>query len=237
MTTKNHAIASRAEWLEARKQLLAKEKELTRLRERLGEERRSLPWVRVEKTYAFERSRGRATLADLFDGKSQLAVYHFMFAPEWENGCKSCSFWADSFDHIGAHLAARDVAFVAASRAPLAKLSAFAKRLGWSFEWVSSQGSDFNYDYAVSFSEETLATGSIPYNYGTHPVHTSEMPGVSVFCKDAGGTVFHTYSTYGRGIDPLNTAYSFLDLVPKGRDEAGLPHPMAWVRLRDSYGQ
>jgi predicted dithiol-disulfide oxidoreductase (DUF899 family) len=189
--------------------------------------------VRVDKPYVFERTRGKATLAELFDGRSQLVIYHFMFAPDWEQGCKSCSFWADNFDRIVVHLEHRDVTLLACSRAPLPKLSAYAKRLGWSFEWVSSCESDFNYDHAVSFSPEEIATGEVAYNYGKQKAFGTEMPGISVFYKDEAGTVFHTYSCYGRGLDRMNTAYHYLDLVPKGRDEAD--GPMSWLRRRDGY--
>src|SRR3954464_14326178 len=247
MTT--HAIVSKDEWVEARKRLLAKEKELTRMGEQLSAERRSLPWVRIDKDYTFDGPNGRETLAQLFGDRSQLVVYHFMFAPEWDVGCKSCSFWADNFNGITAHLRARDVAFAAISRAPLAKLQAFAKRLGWTFRWVSSQGSDFNYDVDVSFRPEALARGDATYNFaklssfrsggsGINHFTPSDMPGISVFAKDESGAVFRTYSTYGRGIDMMNTAYQYLDLVPKGRDESDEPgHQMAWVKLRDLYGR
>jgi predicted dithiol-disulfide oxidoreductase (DUF899 family) len=233
--TETHAIVSRDEWLTARKRLLAREKELTRLRDELSAERRRLPWVRLDKSYVFEGSTGKVTLADLFGSKSQLVIYHFMFGPDWDAGCKSCSFWADNFNGIPAHLAQRDVAFAAVSRAPLPKLQAFARRLGWSFTWVSSLESDFNRDFHVSFTPEELASGKAAYNFaplqGTH----DELPGISVFAKDAGGTVHHTYSCYARGLDMLNTAYHYLDLVPKGRDEADLPHTMAWLDFRDRY--
>jgi predicted dithiol-disulfide oxidoreductase (DUF899 family) len=231
-----HAIVSRNEWLEARKQLLARERELTHVRDQLSAQRRALPWVRIDKEYVFDGPRGPEALAQLFEGRSQLVVYHFMFAPEWETGCKSCSFWADNFNGITAHLQERDVAFAAISRAPLPKLQAFARRLGWSFKWVSSSGNDFNYDFNVSFKPETLARGQGVYNYEPLKYESSDMPGVSVFAKDASGAVFHTYSAFSRGIDLLNTAYNYLDLVPKGRDEDHLPHKMAWVKLRDLYG-
>ncbi len=244
MTT--HEVVSKGEWVEARKRLLAKEKEFTRLRDQLSTERRALPWLRIDKVYTFDGPDGRETLAQLFGDRSQLVVYHFMFAPEWEVGCKSCSFWADNFNGITAHLRQRDVAFAAISRAPFAKLQAFARRLGWTFKWVSSNGSDFNYDFEVSFKPETLARGDANHNFGKlSSLRTkgsvipnfapSDMPGISVFAKDESGAVFRTYSTYGRGIDMMNTAYHYLDLVPKGRDEADLPHTMTWVKLRDLY--
>jgi predicted dithiol-disulfide oxidoreductase (DUF899 family) len=233
MTNTHRTARSKEEWLAARTELLVREKELTRLRDRLAEQRRHLPWLEVEKTYVFEGARGRMTLPDLFDGRSQLVVYHFMFGPDWEAGCKSCSFWADNFDRIVVHLAQRDVTFAVVSRAPLAKLRAFAERLGWSFEWVSSLGTDFNFDFGVSFSARQVAQGEIPYNYAMHRAHGTEMPGISVFVRD-GETVFHTYSCYARGLDMMNTAYHYLDLVPRGRDEGD--GPMAWLKLRDQYG-
>lgn len=236
MQPQNRNIVSKAEWLEARKRLLAKEKEFTHMRDQLSEQRRALPWMAVTEPYVFERTRGQATLAELFDGRSQLVVYHFMFAPDWQAGCKGCSFWADNFNGIVAHLKQRDVSFAAISRAPLPKLSAFARRLGWTFEWVSSSGSEFNRDYGVSFSPEDIARGEISYNYTTQKAYGPELPGISVFFKDADGNVFHTYSCYARGLDMMNTAYHYLDLVPKGRDEAGLPSTMSWLRLRDEYG-
>ena len=226
----NHQIVSNQEWIAARKLLLDKEKEFTRLRDELSRERRELPWERVDKQYVFDTESGRQTLADLFDGRQQLVVYHFMFAPEWENGCKSCSFWADNFNGIVAHLRQRDVSFVAVSRAPVQKLQAFAQRLGWSFNWVSSGDNDFNFDYQVSFTEQQIQ-GEVDYNYGKRKFPATDAPGVSVFVRD-GDDVFHTYSSFGRGIDMLNTAYHYLDLVPKGRDEDGLPYSMAWVKLR-----
>ena len=232
----DHQVVTPKEWGEARKHLLAKEKEFTRLRDQLSQTRRDLPWVRVTKQYVFDGPGGKQTLGQLFNGHSQLVVYHFMFAPDWEDGCRGCSFWADNFNGIVPHLNQRDVTFVAISRAPLAKLQAFAKRLGWNFKWLSSAGNDFNYDYNVSFTPEALAGGSAIYNYAANKMNMTELPGISVFFKDADGNVFHTYSCYARGLDMLNTAYHYLDLVPRGRDEAGLPHAMAWVRLRDEYG-
>jgi predicted dithiol-disulfide oxidoreductase (DUF899 family) len=229
-----HKIVSKDEWVAARKQLLAKEKEFTRLRDALSRERRNLPWERVDKPYVFEGPNGRESLADLFAGRSQLIVYHFMFDPDWETGCKSCSFWADNFNGIVAHLRQRDATLVAISRAPLPKLRAFAKPLGWSFKWLSSFGSEFNYDYHVSFTPEDRAGGKVVYNYAASKMDMSELPGISVFYKDADGQLFHTYSCYARGLDMLNTAYHYLDLLPKGRDEAG-PHKMAWVRQHDQY--
>jgi predicted dithiol-disulfide oxidoreductase (DUF899 family) len=229
-----HKIVSRDEWIEARKQHLPREKELTKLRDRLSAERRELPWVRVDKEYIFEGPEGRESLAELFAGKSQLVVQHFMFGPDWEAGCKSCSFWADNYNGIVVHLMQRDVAFVAVSLAPFDRIEAFRRRMGWSFKWVSSHGSDFNHDYHVSFTPEELA-GEVYYNYTRQKMSVEELPGTSVFYRDASGTVFHTYSCYQRGLDMMNAAYHYLDLVPKGRDEAGLPFSQAWVRHHDNY--
>lgn len=229
----NHQVVSKSEWIAARKRLLTREKNLTRLRDELSSERRALPWERVDKQYVFETATGQRTLADLFNGRRQLIVYHFMFAPDWESGCKSCSFWADNFNGIVAHLKQRDVSFVAVSRAPCKKLLPFAQRMGWSFDWVSSGGNDFNFDYQVSFTEQQIQ-GEVDYNYGKHKFPSTDAPGVSVFLRDA-DRIFHTYSSFGRGIDMLNTAYHYLDLVPNGRDEEGLPSTMAWVKLHDQY--
>lgn len=233
--SKDHMIVSSANWLAARTALLAKEKQFTQLRDELAAERRKLPWRRVDKDYVFDGPDGKETLAELFDGRHQLIVYHFMFAPEDEVGCESCSFWADSFNGIYTHLNQRDVTFVAISRAPLAKLQGFAKRLGWSFKWVSSGNSDFNYDFNVSFKPADTARKMLQYNYTTMNSSHPEWPGVSVFFKDDEDVIFHTYSAYARGIDILNTAYNYLDLVPKGRDEEGLPFTMEWVRHHDQY--
>ena len=229
-----HTIVSRDEWIATRKALLAKEKELTRLRDKLNAERRALPWVKVEKTYVFDTLDGKRTLADLFNEKSQLLVYHFMLGPGWEEGCPSCSYLADHFDGSVIHLAHRDVAFVVVSRAPLPEVEAFRRRMGWQFSWVSSFGSDFNFDYYVSFrADEVGAEGD--YNYERQEIGSDEMPGASVFYKDASGDVFHTYSAYARGLDILIGAYNLLDLTPKGRDEADLPWTMAWLRHHDRY--
>jgi predicted dithiol-disulfide oxidoreductase (DUF899 family) len=240
MTTpdlKNHKVVSANEWLEARKHFLIQEKELTRLRDQLSRQRRELPWVKVDKEYIFHGPEGKETLSELFDGRSQLIVYHFMFGPDWEAGCPHCSFWADNFNSIIVHLNHRDVTMVAVSRAPWQKLEAFKKRMGWKFKWVSSSESDFNFDYHVSFAPEELAKKEVVYNFTTNgDIESSEREGVSVFYKEATGSVFHTYSAYARGIDMLNTAYHYLDLVPKGRDEAGLEFTQAWVRYHDEYG-
>ena len=226
-------VVSPEQWLAARKALLAKEKELTRARDRLSAERRALPWVEVEKAYTFDGPHGPETLADLFGERSQLLVYHFMFGPDWQEGCPSCSFWADNYNGIVVHLEHRDVSLVAVSRAPLDKLEAYKKRMGWNFKWVSSLGCDFNRDYHVSFTPEEQKTAV--YNYEAAGFGSSEAPGVSVFAKDAQGRIFHTYSCYARGLDTLNGAYQLLDLVPKGRDEQGLSHSMAWLRRHDKY--
>jgi predicted dithiol-disulfide oxidoreductase (DUF899 family) len=235
-------VGSRDEWLTARKALLQQEKELTYLREELAQARRQLPRVRVEKDYTFDSTSGPVRLADLFQGRSQLIVYHFMFHPDWVEGCKSCSYVADHFDGMLPHLAARDTSFVAISRARLEHLSAFKRRMGWSFRWVSSHDNDFNFDYGVSFTPELLATGNASYNFESLPREAPpgmplELPGASVFYKEEDGTVYHTYSTYARGLDTLLGTYQWLDLVPKGRDEAGLKHTMEWVRHHDRYEQ
>lgn len=232
---KNHPVVSREEWLSARMAFLTKEKEFTRLRDELSRQRRELPWVKVDKSYVFDGLRGQETLAELFENRSQLVVYHFMFSPEWDEGCLHCSFWADNFNGLGVHLNHRDVTFVAISRAPLAKIEAFKTRMGWSFKWVSSGRTDFNYDYHVSFTPEEVQNRSAFYNYSTTDPDGADREGVSVFYKDASGVVYHTYSAYARGIDMLNTAYHYLDLVPKGRDEDGLEGPQEWVRHHDRY--
>jgi len=232
----NHTVVSRDEWLAARKALLAKEKEFTHLRDALSQQRRDLPWERVTKEYVFEGSHGKEPLSHLFTGKSQLIVYHFMFDPAWEAGCKSCSFWADNFNGIDTHLRHRDVTFLAVSRAPWSKIQAYQKRMGWTFKWVSSFGTDFNYDFSVSVRPEEMESGKTYYNYEWRKPFESEEPGISVFYKDPAGAVFHTYSCYARGLDMMNGAYHYLDLAPKGRDEADQkPHPQAWVRRHDEY--
>ena len=231
--SQRHEVVGHDQWLAARNELLAEEKEFTRFRDRLSRKRRELPWEAVEKEYVFETPSGRHTLAELFAGRSQLVVYHFMFGPEDDVGCKSCSFWADSFDANVLHLHARDVTFVASSRAPLSQLLAYRERMGWTFDWVSSAESDFNFDYGVSFAPEDK--NSSTYNYGTLSPGLTEREGVSVFVKDEDGNLFHTYSAYARGIDMLNAAYHYLDLVPNGRDEEGHSFPQYWVRRRDEY--
>lgn len=235
-TTPAPRIASPAEWLAARLELLRAEKELTRQRDALAARRRSLPWVRVAQPYTFATPDGPATLADLFGPRRQLIVYHFMFGPGWGEGCKSCSFVSDHFDAMLPHLAARDIALVAVSHAPLAELLPFKQRMGWRFPWVSSHGGTFNADFRVSFTPEELASGRIRYNYAELPEFPfEEAPGLSVFVRDDAGGVFHSYSTYGRGLDQLMNTYNFIDLTPKGRDEGALEFPMAWVRYHDAY--
>jgi predicted dithiol-disulfide oxidoreductase (DUF899 family) len=228
-----HQVVTREQWLTARRALLAKEKELSVLRDALSRQRRDLPWVKVEKPYAFDGPDGRETLAQLFGPRHQLIVYHFMFNPADDQGCKHCSFWADHYDGMVVHLNHRDVTFVVVSRAPLAKLRAFQQRMGWRFKWVSSAPSDFNYDYHASFSPEALQRETVFYNYANDRHGMPEREGASVFYKDPQGTVFHTYSTYARGIDMLNGTYNFLDLTPKGRDEGDAPQ--SWVRHHDRY--
>jgi predicted dithiol-disulfide oxidoreductase (DUF899 family) len=230
-----HTIVSQDKWLNARKALLAKEKEFTRARDALSAQRRELPWVKIEKAYPFEGPQGRETLADLFGGKSQLQVYHFMLGPGWKDVCPSCSFLADHFDGAAIHLAQRDLTLVVVSRAPLAEIEAYKKRMGWKFKWVSSYDSDFNHDFHVSFTPEEKAGGKINYNYAATEFPSEEASGISAFIKDVTGGIFHTYSAYSRGLDMLIGAYNFLDLAPKGRDEDALPWTMAWVRRHDEY--
>jgi predicted dithiol-disulfide oxidoreductase (DUF899 family) len=228
-------IVSREAWLLKRRELLNKEKELTKHRDEVARERRQLPWVKVTKPYAFEGPNGKVALADLFGGHGQLIVYHFMFGPDWKAGCPSCSFMSDHVQHAVTHLAQRDVAYVAVSRAPLDKLNAFKTRMGWTQPWFSSAGSDFNFDFNVSFTQATLDSGTAQYNYENKGFPSTEAPGLSVFVKDEASVVYHTYSTFARGLDMLIGTYHFLDLVPRGRDEASLSYSMAWVKLRDAY--
>ena len=235
MSTANHPVVSREPWIAERKTLLAHEKELTRLRDQIARERRALPWERVEKIYVFDTPDGRRTLAELFEGRRQLLVQHFMFAPGWEQGCPSCSFMADHSDGMKVHMAQRDVTLVAISRAPLADIERFRRRMGWQFTWVSSHGTDFNHDYGVSFTPEEQAKGSVHYNYGTRPFQSEELPGISVFVKDDAGAVCRSYSTYGRGVEVMMGTYNLLDLTPKGRAERDVPYKMEWVRHHDRY--
>jgi predicted dithiol-disulfide oxidoreductase (DUF899 family) len=233
---KQHEVVSHQDWIKARKNFLAREKEFTRQRDELSRMRRELPWEKVEKHYEFQGTNGKLTLGDLFAGKSQLVMYHFMLGPGWVEGCKSCSYLADHFDGMTTHLANRDVNFLVVSHAPIAEIEAFKRRMGWQFRWVSSFDSDFNFDYHVSFTPEQMG-GEIEYNYGRTKSPSQEMPGMSVFAKGPDGEIYHTYSMYARGLDILVGTYNVLDLVPKGRDEAGLKHTMAWVRHHDKYSE
>jgi predicted dithiol-disulfide oxidoreductase (DUF899 family) len=230
-----HSVVSQDEWIAARKQLLAKEKEFTRLRDQLTAERRALPWVKVEKSYVFDGPDGKETLAGLFGDKSQLIVTHFMFGPDWEQGCVGCSFGMDHLDPIIDHLAQKDVSCVAVSRAPLVKIEGFKKRMGWRMKWVSSYGNDFNYDFHVSFTPEEVARGEAYYNYETRGIGTDELSGRSVFYKNERQEIFHTYSSYGRGGEDILGTYRFLDMVPKGRDEGPGGNLSRWVRHHDRY--
>ena len=231
-TTSGHPIASPQEWRAARLALLEQEKELTRHSDELARQRAALPWVQVDKDYAFATERGQATLADLFSGRSQLLVYHFMLGPDWTEGCPSCSFWTDNFNGVDVHLAHRDTAFVLVSRGPIDKLEAYRKRMGWNLRWVSSLHNDFNFDFAVSFEPDEKTN---LYNFNTIKPHGQENPGLSAFRRDEDGTIYRTYSTYARGLDVLNGTYHLLDMTSKGRDEDGLSFSMAWVRRHDRY--
>ena len=233
-TTMNHPVVSRQQWLAQRKALLAREKELTHLGDQIARERRALPWVRMDKDYVFASPQGPRSLADLFGDHRQLLMQHFMLAPGWEQGCKSCSYMADHTDATLVHLAQRDTAFVAVSLAPLAEIERFRRRMGWTFPWVSSHGTDFNSDFHVSFTPEEMEKGQADYNFGGKPPG-QELPGVSTFWKNDADEVFHAYSTYGRGVEVMMHTYRLLDLTPKGRDEEGLDFTMAWVRHHDRY--
>jgi predicted dithiol-disulfide oxidoreductase (DUF899 family) len=232
---KDHKVVSHKEWIAARKAFLVKEKQFTRLRDELSRQRRQLPWEKVEKEYVFDGPNGKETLAELFDGKSQLIIYHFMFDPTWKEGCFACSFWADNFNGLGVHLKHRDATMLAISRASLPKLQAFQKRMKWSFKWVSSYHADFNFDYGVSFLPKDWKNGPVSYNYVSEKISSGERPGISVFYKNAGGEIFHTYSCFARGLDMMNNVYQYLDLTPKGRDEDKLDFTMAWLRYHDRY--
>lgn len=234
-STKDHPVVSRDRWLAERRQLLAREKELTRLGDQVARERRALPWVRVGKEYVFDTLRGPRTLSDLFEGRRQLLVQHFMFAPGWEEGCKSCSYMADHNDGANPHLAQRDTTLLAVSRAPLADIERFRQRMGWRFDWVSSYGTDFNHDFGVNFTRDEISSGAVHYNYKRQPFPREEAPGISVFYRNDAGEVFHTYSRYGRGVEVMMGAYHLLDLTPRGRDEDGLSYSMEWVRHHDLY--
>jgi predicted dithiol-disulfide oxidoreductase (DUF899 family) len=230
----SHRIVSPEQWLAARQEFLRAEKEFTHARARLAEKRRTLPWVKVNRSYLFESPAGRVTLADLFDGRSQLIVYHFMLAPGWDEGCRGCSFVADHFDGALPHVNARDISLVAVSRAPLVEIERFKERMGWSFPWISSHGTAFNADFGVTFTPEEFADGNKNYNYGSTPAMDEEMPGLSVFARNAAGEIFHTYSTYSRGLDAVINAYNLIDLTPKGRDEDP-ERAMSWVKHHDRY--
>ena len=230
-----HRVVSSERWLAERKALLAREKELMHLHDQIASERRALPWELVEKDYHFDTPRGRRSLADLFEGRRQLLVQHFMLGAGWEQGCPSCSYMADHTDGMSIHLAHRDITMIAISHAPLAEIERFHRRMGWRFEWASASGSDFNHDYGVSFTPDEVAAGEVYYNYGKGNFAGQEAPGISVFYKDDAGTVFHTYSTYGRGVEVMMGAYQMMDLTPKGRDEEDVPYKMNWVRHHDRY--
>ena len=232
----NQKIVSREEWVAARTAYLAKEKAFTRQRDQLSQERRELPWVKVDHDYLFDGPNGKESLSDLFDGRSQLIIYHFMYGPDWKEGCPSCSFWADNYNDVIVHLNHRDITMLAVSRTSMANINAYKQRMGWNFKWVSSLENDFNFDYQVSATAEQLEAKEMVYNYKqTGGWAAEEMPGISVFYKNEAGEIFHTYSTYSRGLDMLNGAYHFMDLVPKGRDESDLPYTMAWLKRNDSY--
>jgi len=232
----NHQKVSREAWTAARKELLEKEKELSRLQDEVSRQRRDLPWVKIEKEYVFDTPAGKRTLAELFDGRDQLIVYHFMYGPDWKAGCVGCSFFADHVDGANQHLAHHDVTVVAVSRAPLATIEAYRKRMGWRFNWVSSAGSDFNYDFHVSFRKEDVAKGEVYYNYETLKTTMEDLHGTSVFYKDESGAIYHTYSSYGRGDERGLGAYMFLDITPKGRNETGPNYNLTdWVKRHDEY--
>jgi predicted dithiol-disulfide oxidoreductase (DUF899 family) len=234
-TVIDHPVASDTQWTELRQNLLEREKALTRLADEVAAERRALPWRRITKNYVFDTPAGKRTLAELFAGRRQLLVQHFMFGPGWEQGCPSCSYMADHVDGMNVHLAHRDITFVAVSRAPLADIVRFRQRMGWEFDWVSSNGSDFNFDFAVSFTPEQLATGKVRYNYREGYFPAEEAPGISVFRMNDAGEVFHTYSTFGRGVEVMMGAYSLIDLTPLGRNERDVFYKMEWVRHHDRY--
>jgi len=230
----NRKVVSRKEWLTARKKLLAQEKKFSKARDAMSLARRQLPWVKIDKEYLFEGQEGKVLFADLFGGKSQLIVYHFMFGPGWGEGCAHCSFWADHYDSVNIHLGQRDTAFVVISRAPFKAIEPFKKRMGWKFKWVSSNKTDFNFDFNVSFTPDQLKKGTAIYNYAPLDMDIDEREGVSVFYKDNNGDIYHTYSSYARGIDLMNTTYNFLDLTAKGRDETP-DAPQDWVHYKDQY--
>ncbi len=235
---RNHPVVSHDAWVKARVKLLKEEKKFTKLQEKLNERRRALPWEKVTKRYSFDGPGGKQTLSDLFDGRGQLIVWHFMFGPDWKEGCSHCSCWADTFDAVAVHLAARDTTMAAVSMAPLKKLLAFRKRMGWSFPWVSGARTDFNYDFQASARPEELAAGQVLYNYSTIEPFSDQMHGCSAFVKDTKGDIYHTYSTYARGVEALNGAFHFLDITAKGRDEDWANgDTSSWIRLHDQYGK
>jgi predicted dithiol-disulfide oxidoreductase (DUF899 family) len=229
-----HAVVTDREWIAASRELLAQEKAFTRERDKLSAKRREMPWVQIEKEYVFDTPEGKKTLGELFEGKSQLIVYHYMYAPGWDEGCTGCSFVSDHVDGALVHLNSKDVKYVAVSRAPLAEFLPFKERMGWNFDWVSSEGTTFNYDFGVSFKPQDLTAGNVMYNFTEQPLKSEEQPGLTVLVKTPDGRIFRTYSTYERGLDLLLTAYNLLDLTPKGRDEEGA---MSWVRFHDQYGK
>ena len=231
---KNHQVVTRDKWIKARQKLLASEKKFSKLRDQLARQRRELPWVKIDKEYVFDGPNGKETLADLFGGKGQLITYHFMFGPDWDEGCAHCSFWADHYDSVNPHIGQRDTTLVVVSRAPLKKIQAFQKRMGWRFKWVSSASTDFNFDFNVSFTPQQIRSGKLFYNYKNIAMDMDEREGVSAFYRDKSGAIYHTYSSYARGIDLLNTTYNFLDLTAKGRDE-NPDSPQDWVRYHDKY--
>jgi predicted dithiol-disulfide oxidoreductase (DUF899 family) len=233
--SENRKVVSQKEWLVARKKFLAKEKKFSKLRDELALQRRKLPWVKIKQDYVFNGPTGKVTLGDLFGRKSQLIIYHFMFGPGWKDGCPHCSFWADHYDSVNVHIGQRDTAFAVVSRAPWKEIAPFKKRMGWKFKWVSSFGSDFNFDFGVSFTPEQVRKGVLPYNYGTVKMKIDEREGVSAFYRDK-NDLYHTYSSYARGIDLMNTTYNFVDLTTKGRDEKP-GEAQDWVRYKDEYKQ
>ncbi|MDM0112744.1 thioredoxin family protein [Variovorax sp. J22R133] len=235
MNATNHTVVSQERWITQRKSLLAREKELTQLRDQVARERRALPWTYIEKDYVFDAPEGKRTLSDLFEGRHQLLVQHFMLGRDWTQGCASCSFMADHIQGMKVHLEHRDVSVMAVSRGPLAAIERFRERMGWQFKWVSSAGNDFNFDFDVSFTPEDQAAGEVYYNFDTRPYMHEELPGISVFYKDDAGSIFHTYSTYGRGVEVMMGTYNLLDLMPEGRGERDVPHKMEWVRHHDRY--
>lgn len=235
--TVNHPVVSLERWVAERKALLAREKELTRLHDQIARERRALPWVQIEKDYVFDTPEGWRTFSDLFEGRRQLLVQHFMLGPGWEEGCKSCSYMADHVDGMKVHLEHRDVTLMAVSRAPLGEIEVFRRRMGWQFKWVSSYGTDFNHDFGVSFTQDELARDEVYYNFDMQPFPSEEAPGISVFYRNEAGEVFRTYSTYGRGVEVMMGTYSLLDLTPRGRDEPNRLYAMDWVRHHDRYEQ